>query len=295
MDNFPQSSQTKEDWGFFMGAFFWKKVTFFLFIGLSFNFIMTDSTQAEVKHIDLELQPDEMAMTFFNLPEGEAILLQNGSENILINSGGPTSYDALRKQLSMYNVKTIHTLILTNHLSDYRSHVAQLVNQYRVSTILTSRQLKKNLLNPDIPFSICQTWTSQKRTTIMSHLTIEKQSESPTGDSNFVLHYGKNSMLYLSNQQTYEHWVKVHKKLSEVRIIKLPDFGTRAFDSAETLKKLNPEVAIVYQKKDVEFNVTLLEQLGDQMTETYNISQVGNLTLKFTPDNYQSLPLHDGT
>ncbi len=245
------------------------------------------SAHADVDGLRLELQPDEIAMTFLNLPDGEAALIQTRENTILINTGGPKSLSVLRKLLRIYRVASISTLIITNHEIAFRSNLPELVRTYHISKILTSAPIKRDLLNPELPLSIYDVWDSKSPILMTKTLTMQKQSESPDGDLNLMVRYGNNSLLFLGNLKTFETSYMTAKKRFKARILKIGEFGTEPFKNEDLLETLDPEAAILSKKEDTAFNPELIDQLNDFMIESYNLGQVGNVTIMFTKESYE--------
>ncbi|WEG11334.1 hypothetical protein PU629_14315 [Pullulanibacillus sp. KACC 23026] len=250
-----------------------------------------NSAKAKIDSIDFELDPDEIAITFLNVPEGEAALVQSPTDAVLIDTGGPHSFDALLEQLKLYRVAHIHTLILTNHQKAFRSHVLALTRHFKVSSVMTSGLIKKDILIPDLPLSIYDVWTGTKEHEILPNVYIQKQSESPEGDLNFYIRYGQNRLLYLSNQEAFEKSLSKKHSAVSARIVKLSNFGQRAFKSPLTLQKMDPEVAVLYKGKNKTLNEELVEELSNAMIETFNIAQVGNVTFKMSREHYEMMTM----
>lgn len=271
-------------WWFFLLMFL------FLEIGLS----NPAKAHSSIAHIDLELTPDKMAVTFLDLPTGESILIQGHEKTILVNAGGQNSKKALKAQLKINGVRRIDTLILTNYERPYRFNVADVVQTYHVKTILTTDRIHEAFEQKEIPHVLFESWSTTKAITLFPLLTVQKQSEGPSGDVNFILKYGSNTLLYLGDQVTFES--SLHSAaIPKVRIIKLSHFGTMAFNDQGLLEHLDPEVAILFKKKNEPLNERLLKQLNDKMIETYNVSHIGHLTFIFTKDSYDAVAHHSSS
>jgi competence protein ComEC len=275
---------------------FAKWLFLFLVMSLCFEigFVLPTKADSPISQIDLELTPDKMAVTFLDLPNGESTLIQGSDKTILVNAGGLHSEMALKAQLKINGVNQINTLILTNFERPYQFNVANVVHAYHVKTILTTEHIHEALVQKGFPHVLFEPWESFKPITLFPLLTVQKQSESPSGDVNFILKYGSNTLLYLGDQATFERSLNP-KIIPQVRIVKLSHFGTVSFTDQVLLEQLDPEVAILFKQKSQSLNERLVKQLGDKMIETYNIRQVGHLTFIFTTDSYDAIPLHSSS
>ncbi|HET6873115.1 MAG TPA: hypothetical protein VFH42_09025 [Sporolactobacillaceae bacterium] len=252
------------------------------------------SADTSIAHIDLELTHDKMAVTFLDLPNGEATLIQGHEKTILVNAGGKQSEKALKAQLKINGVRTVDMLILTNFERPYQFDVANVVQTYHIKTILTTDRIHHAFENQPMPPVSFEPWSTTKPVALFPSLTIQKQSESRSGDVNFILKYGSNTLLYLGDQASFENSLNP-ESIPKVRIVKLSHFGQVSFTDHVLLDHLDPEVAILFKQKNEPLNKRLLKQLGDKMIETYNISHVGHLTFIFTTDSYDAVPLHSSS
>ncbi|MCD8510703.1 MAG: hypothetical protein LRY73_13080 [Bacillus sp. (in: Bacteria)] len=112
-----------------------------LLVILVFNFTSTMPVLAD--KVDLNLTKDEVAYTFFDLTHGEATLIQ-GNNNLafLINTGHSESQEELKERLEMYNVDSIHTLILTSKEIEYIGNLPWLLNDFPIKSILLPESLQ---------------------------------------------------------------------------------------------------------------------------------------------------------
>ncbi|MCA1320712.1 hypothetical protein LC085_12395 [Bacillus tianshenii] len=83
---------------------------------LLINFgILQPEYPTDVEKIDLQLDEEEIAFTFLDLPNGECTIIQTSEgENILINTGSPESEDELLHYLKIYGIDEISDLIITS-------------------------------------------------------------------------------------------------------------------------------------------------------------------------------------
>jgi competence protein ComEC len=114
-----------------------------------FSFLFTSSAN-DIEEVDLNLEENEIAFTFFDLPNGEATLIQNTEHNVLINAGHENSRDALAERLEIYGVETIDKLILTNGSEAYSGNSEWLVNQYNVRRIISSQSIFMGTANKEV-------------------------------------------------------------------------------------------------------------------------------------------------
>src|SRR5699024_8390225 len=104
------------------------------------------------------------AFTFFNLSDGEATLIQDRSHNILMNTGSDGTEYQLRELLEIYGVQKIDKLIITNASELYTGNVNDIINDYGVKSLISSKAIMDRLKKKfDIPNRIIKVWKKGKQ------------------------------------------------------------------------------------------------------------------------------------
>lgn len=84
---------------------------------------------------DVKNGKDKLTITMFDVLHGDAILLQDAKQNILIDVGHPSSKDALIRKLNEKGINRIHTVIISHHHLDHMGNIFTLAGRYKVGRI----------------------------------------------------------------------------------------------------------------------------------------------------------------
>lgn len=243
-----------------------------------------------VDHIDLNIKKNEVAFTFFDLPDGEAVLMQNEGGNILINTGSEDSQRALMKRLSIYGVQHIDKLLITNSGEDYTGNVLAIVHKFHVKSLLTTeavfKKLKMDLLKPQIKIM-----KEGKETDCLPGVdsVILKESDKAGSEAAFVVkfQYGKESVLYMGWADPTLEKNLIHDSRIDSNIVKVGDFANNNGSTSSFWRKVNPQVAIIFHQKGKLPGKRVLDELDTDWIDVYRTHQVGNVSIKLTRNSYQ--------
>lgn len=86
----------------------------------------------------------KLTITMFDVLHGDAILLQDGKQNIMIDVGHPSSQDILTGKLDRKGIKRINTVIVTHHHSDHMGNIFKIAGKYGVSRIYDNGLINEN-------------------------------------------------------------------------------------------------------------------------------------------------------
>jgi competence protein ComEC len=246
----------------------------------------------KIEKIDLKLLDDEVAFTFLNFSNGEATLLQNSEgEAILINTGHLDSKEELRKYLSLYEVTSIKKIILTKLGPDYEGNLGWLASQYKVEKVIVPSSVTKQDLSVSvIPID---RWSEGAKEEDLFGVSIDVIQLIPSENAmDLSLKYGEHRFLFMSvaSQALESELIKKHP-LKDVNILKVAEYANNNGTSQRLLEAVDPQVAIIFSKKNSYPSADVLERLQSTWIDIYYTKQFGNITIKCNKENYEVITI----
>ena len=255
------------------------------------------SITSQIEKIELHIKEHEAAVTFLGLSEGEATLVQGpNNENILINVGGKGTKGELEGWLSLYNVKEISTLILTNDRQDLSyNNISQLHTKYRIKEIITtpehSKQFAKSL-DQSIPISFIS-WGEGTRKEIIPNMTAEVEfagNEQNEG-MDIMLNFFKHNIFLMTSFSHRAEQTLLKKNIKDINVFKIPNSHKEDPISDHFIQYLNPQISILFAGMRHELNSDILQDLHSIWSEVYFTKKHGTVTIKFTESNYEVITI----
>ncbi|TLS35884.1 ComEC/Rec2 family competence protein [Pseudalkalibacillus caeni] len=245
--------------------------------------------EADVENINLNLNKNEIAITFFDLSDGEATLLQNQTgETVLINTGAPSAGEELISRLKMYGIKKVDWLLFSNFDPLYTGNIKRIIEQFSVGTLLGPEHLKKQLrsYSPE-PETKIATFEVKKPFDLFPGLKASSFYVSENGQSVLSFQYGKHRMLYMGfADKIVEEKLKDEENIKSA-LLKVADFGSGSGTTQPFLEAVDPQVAIIFKKKKEMPNDQVMERLLESWTDVYNTYRMGSVTIKMDEETYK--------
>ncbi|ULT55453.1 hypothetical protein L1999_20440 [Neobacillus drentensis] len=257
------------------------------------------SLPAEVEKIDVKLTEHQAAVTFLGLATGEATLVQGpNDENILINIGGQGEISELEGWLSLYNVKKLSTLILTNNSEKAsKEKIDKLINKYKIKEIVTTPEVSSFLTREksnQIPVTV---WEEGTKKEILPDMFADVQflgNEQHEG-LDLMLRFFKHNLFLMTSFSQRAEQKFLAKHLEDVHVFKIPYRLTEDSLSDQLIQSLNPQISILVGAEENQLDQDLLRDLQGIWSEVYFTKKHGTVTIKFTESNYEiiTIPLKD--
>ncbi|WP_216829216.1 ComEC/Rec2 family competence protein [Alkalihalobacterium elongatum] len=269
----------------------------FLVVGSGCNAVSVVNITNDLE-VEFSLEDDEIAITYFDLSNGEATLIQSGrGETVLINAGDSSSQIELARKLHMYHVKDIDSLIVTNFGEEYSGNVEWLADNYKISSIIIPKSSKDNIkgkLNQGEDKLV--EWREGEKHEILPNLIAEVlyTGESDELDPCFVLSfsYGEHKTLYMgvADQDIEEYLASKYNLKSS--ILKVGDFGSSHGTSESFLKEVDPQVAILFSLEGKRPSEYVIERLQETWIDVYQTKKIGAVSIKCNLKNYEIWTVH---
>lgn len=262
-----------------------------LFILPTFAFGDTETIE-----VDLNLEEQDLAYTFFDLSNGEATLLQSGKgQNILIDTGSIESQEELEQRLKMYHVEVIDAVIITNKTEEYTGNLQWVINNYNVKNIYVPEVIKDQIISfHHLYDKQVLGWKKGDQIELVPFLKteiiyVEEQFGDFEGALAIVFSYGKQSLLFMgiADKQVERQLINNYELKST--ILKVADFGSERGTTQAFLDEVDPQVAILFKKNGVPVSEVVLERLQETWIDIYQTYRLGTISIKCHNDDYEIL------
>ncbi|MCA1201489.1 hydrolase [Priestia flexa] len=246
-------------------------------------FFSNGSTVQGASQVDFSLKEDEAAISFFPLFDGEATLLQDGTDRvILINTGSKKSRKELAYWLDFYHIKQINQVIITKQSEKYNGNVDWVTKKYQVEEVVLPKG------SNDLQSQHIRMWQGRDVYQLSKHIHVSvlyhEEVNSPSMD--LIIAFGEHQMLYMSNSASTIERHLLMKPLKKIDLIKLANFGEGEPLSESFLKQLNPQIGVLFSKEDRTIHPELVSRLTDGWVELYDTNKRESLSIKMSPTIY---------
>lgn len=260
---------------------------------------------SNIENVHLHLKDNQAAFTFFDLRNGEATLIQNSSHHVLINTGSDESEYQLREQLATYRVKKIDQLVITNAAKEYTGNLADVLEDYDVKTVISSPAILKQLQKTyDLSDNKVKVWKRGRQSNLLAGLKVDvlyesmpdtaaNKNNSRQGRSGLVVRFtfGSQNVLYMGLADPAVEKKVMQSPLIDSQILKIGGFGSSQGTTPAFLKKVDPQIAILFHKNGLAPSDQMIERLEEIWIDIYQTQRNGTVTIKFSPHSYKIFTL----
>ena len=253
-----------------------------------------NSASSAIEKVDLQLAEGQLAFTFLDLSSGEATLLHHDNgETMLINTGGPGTEDEFRQLLEMYGITKLSSVIVTKEDPEYTSNLEWLTENVAINKIVVGKHSSLHLSLENKNFVA---WKSGDTHEVLPGLSISvlQEAENINGSlgMDLLFSFGKHKLLFMtSSNNEVEQSILSKQNLSSVNILKVADFANRNGTSQHFIEEVNPQVAIIFQKRGVLPSQEVIERLHETWIDIYHTKQFGNISIKCSSDDYEIITI----
>jgi competence protein ComEC len=210
-----------------------------------------------------------LTVYFFNVGEGDGILIQTPFKNQILIDGGPDSkiLEKLSKVMPFWD-KTIEVLILTHPDKDHLTGQIYVLKHYKVENLIWNglkseiteyKQWENLVQKKQIKIFKVQDYKRVKEKNLILTLLWPKNSSNfafqNSNDFSIVakLKYYQNSFLFTGDISSLGEKALISlwdKKTLESQVLKVAHHGSKYSTSEEFLLKVQPEFAVISVGKD---------------------------------------------
>jgi competence protein ComEC len=273
----------------------------FLLTLLSLFLVVPGETQriipSQLESIDLKLNEEDLAFTFFSLSDGEVTLIQNSEDDgVIINTGAPGTKLELKKLLSLYNVQKISTIICTDINTCTSDHLDWFISKFDVKQVIVHSGIEgyvKDQLHNNHDDVSLHIWSKGTNQMLLPNLTakVVNIEDHPNRGMDISFSFLKHRVFYKSSFGKVSDNLIIEQNLSDVNVVKLPCYGIEGAISNKLLKHLDPQVAIIFHSKTKIPSPELLKRIHASWIDLYYTKKHGNISIKFTNGNYEVITI----
>lgn len=269
-------------WGLFSG----------LFMALLLLQPFSDSLQADAAK--------KLTVSFIDVGQGNASLIQYKGKNVLIDTGEEASYQKLKSYLKKKNVSVIHNMILTHYDSDHMGSADLVIDDFQVKKVSVSayeNDKKKTLQVKELNQAISNNKIKKakikagQQIKVASGITLKalspKEDYRESNENSVVLRldYKKKSFLFTGDIDSKVEAEIYQKYKVDVDVLQIAHHGSDYASGILFLKKASPEYAVISVGADNSYGhprSTVLKRLTNFTKKILRTDKNGNII--FTSD-----------
>jgi competence protein ComEC len=250
-------------------------------------------------------QSQKLKIIFFNVGQGDAILIEKGLNQILIDGGpsGKVELEKLGKYMPFWDRK-IELIIATHPDKDHILGLAEVMENYKIGAVIDN-----GLGNDSATFQKYLDVIDQKN---IQRLKGERKMQIKFGEAKIEIFYpeknmennfadtnagsivarlifGKNSFLFTGDFPTQKEFALISSSLDlNSRVLKVAHHGSKNSTSSEFLNKVNPIDAIIPVGKNSYGHPTeeVLQKLKAKNVNIFRTDEKGDIKYICPDINY---------
>lgn len=267
-----------------------KKILLSVVLLLSTIFSFTQSTEAATT----------VKVHYINVGQGDAILIQTGNENILIDAGGKGKGDEVVAYLKKQKIKTLNAVVSTHPDADHIGGMEYVIKNMSVKAVYAPKvthttQAYKNFLtavkSKKLTIKVAKKGveipTKAKDITLKFLAPVKDYNKKDLNNWSGVLHlkHNKKSFLFMGDaEKTAEADMLKAKVISDVDVLKVAHHGAKEATTANFLKVAKPNYSVISVGKNSYGHPTsdVLKRLKNVKSTVYRTDKNGNVVFTST-------------
>lgn len=213
---------------------------------LSLNIVSPISVEAATK----------LTVSYIDVGQGDAILIQDGKTNTVIDTGEEDEFNKLSKYLDSKKVKTINNLIITHPDSDHMGGADLLMDKYKVKKIYMTKYKSKSKEYKEMLSEIkdekvkrinVSTKTKINLGSVKAKVLSADTKAKNSNNSSIVLYvkHKSNSFLFMGDADKSVEKKVTQKYNINVDVLKVGHHGSVSSSTPTLLKEATPKYSIV--------------------------------------------------
>ncbi|MDT8719391.1 MBL fold metallo-hydrolase [Clostridium sp. 19966] len=259
----------------------------------SYNINSSKQTMGEVS------SGEKLKVHYIDVGQGDSILIQQGTANMLIDTGTNESTDRLLKYLQDEKIDKLDYLILTHPHEDHIGGADAIINKYKINNLYmpkitantktfkdTVSAIKKNGLTASQPKVGDNFKLGDADCKVLGPINSDKENLN-TYSIAIKITFGENKFLFTGDSEASNEadMIKAGLDLS-ADVLKVGHHGSSTSTSKEFLEKVNPKYAVISCGKGNDY--------GHPHKETMNKLKNKNVTVYRTDESGTIVCTSDG-
>lgn len=242
---------------------------------------------------------DKLKVHYINVGQGDAILIQQGKYNMLIDAGDNSQGEIVKAYLRKEKVKEIDIVIGTHVHEDHIGGMDDVINSFNISKIYFPRHTSTTIIfndfinaviNKNLKLTVGKMGESfsfgNARATILAPV---KETYDNANDYSIVLKliYGNTSFLFMGDaEKTSEQDILNTSKDISANVLKVGHHGSNTSSTEKFVSSVNPMVAVI--------SVGLNNKYGHPSKDTISLLNRQNIKILRTDENGTIVITSDG-
>lgn len=219
------------------------------------NKVTDESTNTIVSDITVNGQ---LKVHYINVGQADSILVQQGSQNMLIDAGTNASANTLIGYLKAQNIKKLDYLILTHPHEDHIGGADVVIDTFNIGTVFMPKVTSNTKTFKDVVTSMNKKSLKAKQPVVGDSFKLGEASFNILGPINTVvgdlntysivlrLTFGSNKFIFTGDAQVSNEKDMINKGMDlSADVLKLGHHGSRTSTSQQFLDKVNPKYAVI--------------------------------------------------
>jgi competence protein ComEC len=232
---------------------------------------------------------DNLHVSFLDVGQGDAVLIQKGNTQVLIDGGpgGQALTLALSEKIPFWD-RTIDMVVLTHPHGDHLTGLVEVLKRYQVGEVMATDSgsylpLYDEWLaiidEKNIPYTLAQAGQQMNIEgviiDVLNPQTVYFEKTGADNDNNGIVlsvAYGEISFLLTADTGKYAEWELIQDRLiPQATVLKIGHHGSASSTSVEFLNVCRPQIAVIsvgkendYGHPDTEILARLIEVVGEQ-------------------------------
>ncbi|MEF3691910.1 MAG: ComEC/Rec2 family competence protein [Candidatus Moraniibacteriota bacterium] len=278
-----------------------KKIVYLFLIFLIFTSLLLGLIILSLK------KSQQLEVSFLNVGQGDAILIESGNRQVLIDAGknGRTVLEKLGEEMPFWD-RTLETVIITHPDLDHYGGLGDILKYYQVESVLKTeaentaeewqeakRDIEKEksmVLNSTFGSTIV--FPNGAKLEIIYPFSKVEQSPEDKNDTSIVarLDFGENRFLFTGDlSQAGEAELLKYGADISADILKVGHHGSKSSSSDKFIQKINPQQAIISVGKNSygHPHPEVLERLESNSVKIWRTDESGTVKYKCkNPNNF---------
>lgn len=244
---------------------------------------------------------EELYVSFIDVGQGDAALLQNGSDVVLIDTGSGESKTDMVKVLKEKGIKKIQYLIFSHGHEDHVGQGYDILREFPIEHVICDfgnqegyiqrleeglKEMNIDVIEPEGGESFtCGSMRIDILVNGNKEEIMQQEGEETSRINNQsiavkVIH-GENSFLFYGDGEAeYEHWMMKNKIDVKADVLKAPHHGGSTSSTESILDKCNPSFIVISSAPRGEFGFPsgeTLSQYAMRQITTFSTNQLGTI------------------